>query len=136
MGNRRHLSWTQARRFLEADRAERPDIREESLRNLSHGARMSAWRGKSGRRYVSAVREAGDPLLTATGNSVLFAVHRDERGVASVVSVACDLDGRSYREWRADVLAAGAGEIHVHSLGDSPEVRKAIAEDVWGEPIP
>ncbi len=97
---------------------------------------MSAWRGKSGRRYVSAVREAGDPLLTATGNSVLFAVHRDERGVASVVSVACDLDGRSYREWRADVLAAGRGRDPRPFPGRLARVRKAIAEDVWGEPIP
>lgn len=136
MGSRRHLSWSQAQRDLRADRAVRPDIREESLKAVSHGARMSAWRGKSGHRYVAAVRVAEDPLLTGTGNSVLFAVHRDERGVASIVSVACDLDVRSYREWRADVLEGGASEIHVHSLTEGPEGRRAVAEDVWGEPIP
>lgn len=123
MPNRRSVSWTAALRDLKADRATRPDVREERLRSGPH-ANLSAWRGRSGRRYVVGVH----PLVRfyLDDAAVVVAVRRDDRGIASVVSVETfEADGAgSYAP------PAGATELHVHRLAKTAAARAAVAGDL------
>lgn len=117
-------------------------MREERLRTTA-GLRgtpamaLSAWRGRSGRRYVVGVHELVESELAEMGEAVVIAVRRDGAGVAQPVSVA--MSGRSPRErlqhgWLARVAQNGATEMHVHRLAESADERRAIVADLDVEP--
>lgn len=113
-------------------------MREERLRSTaglrgSPALALSAWRGRSGRRYVVGVHELAEPDLAELGEAVVIAVRRDEAGIALPVSVATS--GRSPRErlhgnWLARVRQGGATEMHVHRLAESEDERRSIVEDL------
>lgn len=105
---RRTLSWSSALRDLKADRASRPDVREERLRSGPHH-NLSAWRGRSGRRYVVGVHPVTD---TDHGEAVVIAVARDAAGIARIVTLG------------------EATELHVHRLAETDEDRAAVAGDL------
>jgi len=78
MANRRALSWSAALRDLKDDRTRRQDVREERLKTTaglrgSPALPLSAWRGRSGRRYVVGVHPAGgfdlDEMAQLLGDS-------------------------------------------------------------------
>lgn len=117
-------------------------MREERLRTTaglrgSPALALSAWRGRSGRRYVVGVHELGEPDLGEMGEAVVIAVRRDEAGIAVPVSVASS--GESPREhlrrtWLAHVRRQGATEMHVHRLAETEDERRAIVADLDAEP--
>lgn len=118
-------------------------MREERLRTTA-GLRgtpaltLSAWRGRSGRRYVVGIHALSEPEFDEVGNAVVIAVRRDGMGVAQPVSVAASGESpreRLQRSWLARVSQSGATEIHVHRLAESADERRAIVEDLDLEPV-
>lgn len=114
-------------------------MREERLRTTaglrgSPALALSAWRGRSGKRYVVGVHAIEEqPDLSEIGEAVVMAVRRDTAGIAQLVSVASS--GESPREhlqrtWLARVRTSGATEMHVHRLAENEAARAAIVEDL------
>lgn len=82
---------------------------------------LSAWRGRSGRRYVVGVHELAEPDLAEVDEAVVIAVRRDEAGIAQAVSIAATGKGpreRLHRNWLARARQEGATEMHVHRLAE------------------
>ncbi|KST60261.1 hypothetical protein AO398_14920 [Methylobacterium sp. GXS13] len=138
MANRRALSWSAALRDLKDDRTRRQDVREERLKTTA-GLRgtpalpLSAWRGRSGRRYVVGVHPAGAFDLEEMAEAVVIAVRRDDTGIAEMVSVATSNESpRDHlrRTWLDRVRTRGATELHVHRLADDAAERVAIVNDL------
>lgn len=128
---RRQLAWLQVRSDLQADRITPPEIREERLRgwNLDRAGsvRLSAWRGRSGRRYIVQVHELDIHWPVRAGAGLAFAVARDDDGHARIVDVAPDSAGPA---WRGRAWDAGARELHVHTLVDDAAGRAVVAMDL------
>ncbi|MFG5121693.1 hypothetical protein [Methylorubrum sp. POS3] len=134
--SRRILDWRQALSDLRADRAPRPDIREERLGTQSTAAvRLSCWRGQSGRRYVVTVQPLDTSpiaLSSATDPRLLVALAvRRTAGVASIVAVS---GIEAVEERQADVVREGATELHVYRLADTPAEHFAAIEDLREAP--
>ncbi|GEL40140.1 MULTISPECIES: hypothetical protein [Methylorubrum] len=138
MANKRALSWSVALRDLKDDRSRRADVREERLRTMA-GLRgvaapaLSAWRGRSGRRYVVGVHELAEPDLAEVDEAVVIAVRRDEAGIAQAVSIAATGKGpreRLHRNWLARARQEGATEMHVHRLAEGETERRAVVLDL------
>ena len=94
---------------------------------------LSAWRGRSGRRYVVGVHPAGGFDLDEMAEAVVIAVRRDETGIAEMVSVASTKESpRDHlrRTWLDRVRRGGATEMHVHRLAESEDERTAIVADL------
>lgn len=122
MSNRPPLNWSRALSDLRADRAVRPDIRENAV---SEG--MTAWRGKSGARYIVTpkAREA------VPCDAVMVAVVRNAAKVATLVAVASfDADATGFALFRSIAHAAGATELHVHSIARNAAACAAIVADL------
>ncbi len=138
MANRRALSWSAALRDLKDDRTRRQDVREERLKTTA-GLRgtpalpLSAWRGRSGRRYVVGVHPAGGFDLDEMAQAVVIAVRRDASGIAEMLSVATSKESpRDHlrRTWLDRVRDGGATEMHVHRLAENESERVAIVADL------
>ncbi|TFZ59332.1 hypothetical protein E4V01_07745 [Methylorubrum sp. Q1] len=133
---RRQLAWRQARSDLQADRATPPEIREERLRgwNLDRpgSVSLSAWRGRSGRRYVVQVHELDIHWPVRAGAGLAFAVARAADGFASIIDVAPDSAGPA---WRGRAWDAGARELHVYILVDDEAGRAEVALDLMPDAI-
>lgn len=118
-------------------------MREERLRTGAElrgtpAVTLSAWRGRSGRRYVVGIHDLVEPELEDVGDAVVIAVRRDQSGVARAVSVATS--GEHPRErlmhgWLAHVARHGATEMHVHRLAESEDERRAVVADLDIEPV-
>ncbi|UMY18223.1 hypothetical protein MMB17_02415 [Methylobacterium organophilum] len=142
MGNKRTLSWTGAMRDLRGGRSRSMDVREERLRSTvglrgTPALALSAWRGRSGRRYVVGIHELVEPDLLEMGEAVMIAVRRDDAGVAEPVSVASmGVSPREHlvRNWLARARQSGATEMHVHRLAETDDERRAIVADLRREP--
>jgi hypothetical protein len=138
MANRRALSWSAALRDLKDDRTRRQDVREERLKTTaglrgSPALPLSAWRGRSGRRYVVGVHPAGGFDLDEMAQAVVIAVRRDNAGIAEMVSVASSSESpREHlrRTWLDRVRRRGATEMHVHRLAENEAERVTIVEDL------
>lgn len=94
---------------------------------------LSAWRGRSGRRYVVGVHPVGSFELDEMAEAVVIAVRRDEAGIAEMVSVANSKESpRDHlrRTWLDRVRRGGATEMHVHRLAESEDERAAIVADL------
>ncbi|GJE46279.1 hypothetical protein [Methylobacterium soli] len=136
MANKRALSWSAALRDLKDDRSRRQDVREERLRTASGlgGApalALSAWRGRSGKRYVVGVHALSETDLDEVGEAVVMAVRRDESGLAELVAVAtAGIGADPSPAWLARAREAGASEMHVHRLAGTTSERKAIVTDL------
>ncbi|MDF2601466.1 hypothetical protein QO001_004012 [Methylobacterium brachiatum] len=113
-------------------------MREERLKTTA-GLRgtpalpLSAWRGRSGRRYVVGVHPAGAFDLDEMAEAVVIAVRRDDTGIAEMVSVATSNESpRDHlrRTWLDRVRTRGATELHVHRLADDESERTAIVNDL------
>jgi hypothetical protein len=124
-------------RDLRGERARRAGVREERLRATA-GLRqaplaLSAWRGRSGRRYIVGVHSLDAAEILDVTDAVILAVKRDREGVAHVVDVAtagsCPLEQARDR-WMAAVREQGATEMHVHRLADGEDERRTIVQDL------
>lgn len=126
-------AWSTEINRMKAGRQARPPVREERLRTAGagrNGARLSAWRGVSGRRYVVVVYPIdGASGLEAPG-SVILGVRRGADGIAHLVGV-----GHLGSVADAVVFARldRANEIHLHRLADTTAERDAIVEDLVGD---
>ena len=116
-------------------------MREERLRT-AQGLRgapalaLSAWRGRSGRRYVVGVHPAGEFDPEDMNEAVTIAVRRDATGIAQMVSVASASESpRDHlrRVWLDRARQRGATELHVHRLAASERERGIIVDDLRSE---
>lgn len=120
----------------------RQDVREERLRTTAAlrgtpALALSAWRGRSGRRYVVGVHTLLEPDLDEVGEAVLIAVRRDAAGIAEPVAVAAAGTGPRERfdgAWFARMRSRGATEMHVHRLAENEDERCAVVADLEGVP--
>src|SRR3712207_2477895 len=133
MRNRRTIAWSAAMRDLRGERARRAGVREERLRATA-GLRqaplaLSAWRGRSGRRYVVGVHPLESAEILDVTEAVILAVKRDPDGVAHVIDVATAGSrpvAQARSRWMEVVRHRGATEMHVHRLAEGEEERRAI----------
>jgi hypothetical protein len=104
--------------------------RELALRSVSsaHTSRFTAWRGRSGRRYVASSFAIADGEALSFADSVLIAVDYG-RNILSVRDAGPWGLEAAVQRWRDEVEAAGAAEIHVHLIAATAEDRrKAVAD--------
>jgi hypothetical protein len=94
--------------------------------------RFTAWRGRSGRRYVASVFGILDDHALGFTDAVLLAVSDDRRILAARESGAFGVEAALSR-WRQAILAAGAREIHVHLLAEDGVSRRAALLDLMPE---
>ena len=94
--------------------------------------RFTAWRGRSGRRYVASVFQAGDDHALGFADAVLLAVSPERRIVAARDSGPFGIEAAT-RRWRGAAVAAGASEIHVHLLAEDGLSRRAALLDLMPE---
>lgn len=112
--------------------------REERLRSTagmrgSPALALSAWRGRSGRRYVVGIHELLPSELPELGEAVVIAVRRDDKGFAHAIAVASNGDGAGHRlteRWIGSARRGGATEMHVHRLAETDDKRSAIVADL------
>lgn len=117
-------------------------MREEPLRSTASlrgtpALVLSAWRGRSGRRYVVGIHELAEPELDDMGEAVVMAVRRDAAGHGELVSVAAAGESpreRLARNWVARARTRGATEMHVHRLAEDEAERRAVVADLAVEP--
>ena len=109
-------------------------VREMPLRATAQLAerRFTAWRGRSGRRYVASVFAIQDGHALGFTDAVLLAVSPDRKIVAARDSVPFGIDAALTR-WRDAVAMAGASEIHVHLLAEDSAGRRAALCDLMPE---
>ena len=124
-------------RDLRNERVRRAGVREERLRataGLRGGAlNLSAWRGRSGRRYVVGVHPLGETDILDVTDAIILAVRRDEEGVAQLIDIATagpKPRDRLRKSWMSTVRARGATEMHVHRLAEDDATRRAIVADL------
>lgn len=120
---------------MKAGRKARPSVREENLRGYGtrgSWARLSAWRGRSGRRYVVVVQGIDTARTSAEPGSVILGVRRDSDGIATIV-------GAGHRGSVAEAIVLArldrATEIHIHTLAETDAEREAIIEDLVGDDV-
>lgn len=97
---------------------------------------LSAWRGRSGRRYVVGIHPAAAFDADEIADAVVIAVRRDEAGIARRVSVATSEESPRVhlrRTWLDRVRRGGATEMHVHRPAAGEDERVAIAADLRGD---
>jgi hypothetical protein len=104
---------------------------ETPLASLAHQSerRFTAWRGRSGKRYVASAFPLTDEAALGFPDAVLIAVSGDRRIVAlrEAGGFGEELGLARWRDWAA---LAGAEEIHVHLLADSEEARRSAMVDL------
>ncbi len=108
--------------------------REMPLRSTAGltGKRFTAWRGRSGRRFVASVFAVGDDHALGFTDAVLLAVDSERRIVAARDSGPFGVESALMR-WRQAVVQAGATEIHVHLLAEDGVSRRAALLDLMPE---
>lgn len=94
--------------------------------------RFTAWRGRSGRRYVASVFAIGDDHALGFTDAVLLAVSADRRILAVRESGPFGVEA-ALRRWQRSVAVAGAAEIHVHLLAEDGISRRAALLDLMPE---
>jgi hypothetical protein len=116
---------------------EPPVAREMPLRSAAAlgERRFTAWRGRSGRRYVASVFAAADTHALSFTDAVLIAVSPERRIVAARDSGPFGIEAALGR-WQRAVMAAGACEIHVHLLAEDGMSRRAALLDLMPEASP
>jgi hypothetical protein len=109
-------------------------VREMPLRATAQLAerRFTAWRGRSGRRYVASVFAIQDGHALGFTDAVLLAVSPERKIVAARDSGPFGIDAALTR-WRDAVAMAGASEIHVHLLAEDSAGRRAALCDLMPE---
>ncbi|CAH1668146.1 conserved hypothetical protein [Hyphomicrobiales bacterium] len=112
-------------------------VREMPLRSAASlgERRFTAWRGRSGRRYVASVFAIDDSHALGFTDAVLLAISPDRRIIAARDSGPFGVEAALGR-WQRAILAAGAAEIHVHLLAEDGLSRRAALLDLMPEASP
>lgn len=124
-------------RFAEdlfADSDDMPTAREMPMRSAAGlgERRFTAWRGRSGRRYVASIFAICDGHALGFTDAVLLAVSADRRILAARDSGPFGVEAALTR-WQQSVAEAGASEIHVHLLAEDGISRRAALLDLMPE---
>ena len=116
---------------------EAPAAREMPLRSTAalSERRFTAWRGRSGRRYVASVFAVADAHALGVTDAVLLAVSNHRRVIAARDSGPFGIEAALGR-WQRSIIAAGACEIHVHLLAEDGISRRAALLDLMPEASP
>lgn len=133
MSSRRTLSWSTALSDLRADRETPNPVREERLRTglrRHSGIALSAWRGRSARRYVVGIHDLAGFDLADFSDAVILAVARDAAGFGQILRATADLDPIGFAMWLDSVRRAGATEIHTHRFAETAAERTAVVFDL------
>ena len=91
--------------------------------------RFTAWRGRSGQRYVASVFSVTDDHALGFSDAVLLAVSEDRQIIAARESGPFGIEAALTR-WRRSVVLAGASEIHIHLLAEDGLSRRAALLDL------
>ncbi len=91
--------------------------------------RFTAWRGRSGRRYVASVFSVDDTHALSFVDAVLLAVSAERQIIAARDSGPFGVEAALGR-WQRAVTEAGATEIHVHLLAEDGTSRRAALLDL------
>jgi hypothetical protein len=121
--------------LLDAPASPEPVAQEMPLRSSAAALgerRFTAWRGRSGRRYVASVFAVSDDHALGFTDAVLLAVSQDRRILAARDSGVFGVEAALTR-WRGAVQAAGACELHVHLLAEDGVSRRAALLDLMPE---
>ena len=94
--------------------------------------RFTAWRGRSGRRYVASIFAAYDDAALGFVDGVVLAVSADRRIIAARDSGPFGVESALSR-WRDAAMAAGAVELHLHLLADGAAERRRALIDLMPE---
>lgn len=107
------------------------DAREMPLRSAAAlgERRFTAWRGRSGQRYVASVFSVTDDHALGFSDAVLLAVSEDRQIIAARESGPFGIEAALTR-WRRSVVLAGASEIHIHLLAEDGLSRRAALLDL------
>jgi hypothetical protein len=115
--------------------ADEPAIARETPLRSTAGLgerRFTAWRGRSGRRYVASTFTVADDHALGFTDAVLLAVSPERQIIAARDSGPLGIEAALTR-WRKSVIAAGASEIHVHLLAEDGLSRRAALLDLMPE---
>lgn len=113
-----------------------PEVREERLHTMvglrgSPALALSAWRGRSGRRYVVGIHDIGlNTEAMASAPAVLIAVRRAGSGLSELLDARAASDTAEADAWIEAAREAGATEIHVHRLAEGANERTRIVDDL------
>ncbi|MGL4729139.1 MAG: hypothetical protein ACRCWO_10315 [Bosea sp. (in: a-proteobacteria)] len=117
--------------FSHAPRMRIDAVVETPLASLAHqgGRRFTAWRGRSGKRYIVSAFALADDTALGLSDAVLIAVSAERHIVAmrEAGGFGAQLGLERWRDWAA---IAGAVEIHVHLLAESDEARRDAMVDL------
>jgi hypothetical protein len=94
-----------------------------------HGSRFTAWRGRSGRRYVTSCYAVDDDDALGFADSVLIAVDATRRIIGVREAGPWGLEAAVNR-WRDEMQSAGAIQIHVHLIAATAEDRLRAITDL------
>jgi hypothetical protein len=108
-----------------------PIAREELLRAAT-AMPMSAWRGRSGRRYVVGIRAAATVDAQDLLEAVVILVVRGRNGIAENLGVSAVTDMASARAFVGG-RPKTCTELHVHRLAANAAERAAIVADLQRE---
>ncbi len=113
------------------DRHQREAAVETPLASLAGQGerRFTAWRGRSGKRYVASAFPLADEAALGFSDAVLIAVGAD-RGIIALREASGFGAELGLSRWRDWVALAGAVEIHVHLLAEDAEARRAAMVDL------
>ena len=141
MSNKPPLNWGREKDRMRGQRAATPEVREERLRTMagmrgSPAVALSAWRGRSTRRYVVGVHDVASAGALEAAPAVVIAVRRDEAGLASPIDVASIETAADAVAWVHLAQALGASELHIHRLADAASARAAVVADLAPVPAP
>lgn len=135
MSNKDWPAWKSELSRMRGERAARPEVREERLRTMA-GLRgtaavaLSAWRGRSAKRYVVGIHDVCPAFAAEAAPAVLIAVRRDGAGLAAPLNVISIESAADAVAWVRHVEAAGASELHIHRLADAATDRAAVVADL------
>lgn len=109
-------------------------VREAPLRSTASlgERRFTAWRGRSGRRYVASVFAVDDVHALGFTDAVLLAVTAERTIIAARDSGPFGVEAALGR-WQRSIMEAGACEIHVHLLAEDGTSRRAALLDLMPE---
>jgi hypothetical protein len=123
--------------FSHARRAPPEAVVEMPLASLAYqsglahqgGSRFTAWRGRSGKRYVVSAFALADDSALSLSDAVLIAVSAERRIITMRESGGFG-EQLGLDRWRDWASMAGAVEIHVHLLAESDEARRDAMVDL------
>jgi hypothetical protein len=111
-----------------------PPVREIPLRSSSAltERRFTAWRGRTGKRYVASVFSIANDAALGFVDVLLLAVTPSRQIIAARDSGPFGVESALNR-WRDAAMSAGATEIHVHLLADGALERRRALIDLMPE---